>query len=265
VEASELTICTATLFVEPFTATDAQVADVAEAAVAAGYRSVSAWQHHLPALAAAGFSVAVIEAAVSWANGDPGTAAAEAEQLAEAVARHGADLLLAVCLEPELADPGTARANLAALAARVTDAGGAVCVEFLPWSGIPDLATAWSLVEPLGPSAGLLLDTWHWVRQPGGPDLDLLARIPGDRVLCLQVCDAAPTAGPDPMAEAMGGRLLPGAGVVDFASLRRVLGEIGADPVVATEVFNPPLVAELGPAAAAAAMFAASQRALGAN
>lgn len=256
-EPQELTICTATLFVEPFAATDAQVAEVAEAAVAAGYRSVSAWQHHLPALSAAGLSVAMIEAAVGWGNADARSAAAEAERMAEAVARHGAGLLLAVCLEPELADLAAARANLAALAAAVADAGGAVCVEFLPWSGIPDLATAWQLVEPVE-GVGLLLDTWHWVRQPGGPDLDLLARIPGERIGCVQLCDAAPLAGPDPMAEAMGARLLPGDGVVDFASVVGVLDAIGARPVVATEVFNPALVTELGPAAAARAMFAAS-------
>lgn len=253
----QLTLCTATLFVEPFSATDDQVAEVAEAAVAAGYRSVSAWQHHLPALATAGLSVAMIEAALAWGNGDAQTAAAEAERMAEAVARHDAGLLLAVCLEPELADPVAARANLAALAAAVADAGGAVCVEFLPWSGIPDLATAWQLVEPVD-GVGLLLDTWHWVRQPGGPDLDLLARIPGERIGCVQLCDVAPVAGPDPMAEAMSARLLPGDGVVDFASVVGVLDAIGARPVVATEVFNPALVAELGPAAAARAMFAAS-------
>ncbi len=261
-EPQELTICTATLFVEPFTATDAQVAEVAEAAVAAGYRSVSAWQHHLPALAAAGLSVAMIEAAVGWGNADARSAAAEAGRMAEAVAHHGAGLLLAVCLEPELADLAAARANLAALAAAVADAGGALCVEFLPWSGIPDLATAWQLVEPLD-GVGLLLDTWHWVRQPGGPDLDLLARIPGERIACVQLCDAAPLAGSDLMAEAMSARLLPGEGVVDFASVFAVLDAIGARPVVATEVFNPALVAELGPAAAAAAMFAASKLAIG--
>lgn len=261
-EPQELTICTATLFVEPFTATDAQVAEVADAAAAAGYRSVSAWQHHLPALAAAGLSVAVIEAAVSWGNGDGHTAAAEAERMAEAVADHGADLLLAVCLEPDLADPGVARANLAALAAAVADAGGTVCVEFLPWSAIPDLATAWRLIEPIE-GTGLLLDTWHWVRQPAGPDLDLLARIPGERIACVQLCDVAPVAGSDLMTEAMTARLLPGDGVVDFASVVTALDAIGAQPVVATEVFNPALVAELGPAAAATAMFAASRRALG--
>jgi sugar phosphate isomerase/epimerase len=62
------------------------------------------------------------------------------------------------------------------------------------------------------------------------------------------------------MDEAMSGRLLPGAGVVDFPALAALLRRIGADPVVATEVFNPALLAERGVAATAEA-FASTGRA----
>jgi len=132
--------------------------------------------------------------------------------------------------------------------------GAQVCVEFLPWSGIPDLATAWRLVEPLGPGAGIVIDGWHWVRQPGGPAPDLLRSIPGDRIGYVQVCDVAAEPAGDPLTDAMSNRLLPGEGVVDFAELFAVLREIGASPFVATEIFNPALVAEQGAVGAAMAM-----------
>jgi sugar phosphate isomerase/epimerase len=56
------------------------------------------------------------------------------------------------------------------------------------------------------------------------------------------------------MVEAMTSRLLPGDGVVDFPALLAGLAAIEARPFVATEVFNPSLVADRGPAGAATAM-----------
>jgi sugar phosphate isomerase/epimerase len=48
------------------------------------------------------------------------------------------------------------------------------------------------------------------------------------------------------MAEAMTARLQPGDGVVDFASLIATLKQSGAHPFIATEIFNPGLLAEIG-------------------
>lgn len=255
-----LAACTATLLADPMTATDAEVRAAGEAARTAGFTAASVWAHHIPALTGLDLPIAVVEAATSWANGDADTAVAEARQLASVVADNDATRLVAVCLEPAIADLGHARRNLATLVDVVGDAGAQVCVEFLPWTGIPDLATAWSLVEPLGHAAGILLDTWHWARQPGGPAFELLARIPGIRIGCVQLCDAAADPGPDAMTEAMTNRLLPGDGVVDIAGVLAALDAIGARPVVATEVFNPPMVVAGGAPAAAAAMKAAADR-----
>ena len=126
--------------------------------------------------------------------------------------------IAAITMDPARPDLERARGNLALVVAAAAGVGAQVCVEFLPWSGIPDLATAWELVEPLGAGAGILLDTWHWVRQPGGPNPELLARIPGERIGYVQLCDAALDAGDDIMAEAMGQRLLPGDGEFDIAA-----------------------------------------------
>ena len=65
------------------------------------------------------------------------------------------------------------------------------------------------------------------------------------------------------MDEAMNGRLLPGDGVVDFASVASVLAQIGADPVIATEVFNPGLLTERGLQATAEAFVTTGRAALG--
>lgn len=253
-------ICTATLLADPMAADAEAVRAAGRAAVAAGFTEASVWLQHLDALDDVGLRVAVVEAAVGWANGDRAAAEAEAGRLVAAAERVGAPTIMAVCLEPRLADADGARGNLGVLVALAADVHARVCVEFLPWTGIPDLATAWDLVEPLGPGCGIVLDTWHWVRQPGGPAPDVLARIPGERIGYLQVCDAAADPGPDPFTEAMTGRLLPGDGVVDFAELATHLAAIGATPFVAAEVLNPTLVTDLGAQRAATAMRDAAAR-----
>lgn len=256
-------ICAATLLADPMTAGDADARAAGEACLAAGVEEVSVWAHQVAALDGLGLRVVALEAAMTWANADAASAAAEADRLAHQAADLGSRKLVAVCMEAALDDLAHARANLAVLVGAVEPLGVQVCVEFLPFSGIPDLATAWRLVEPLGPSAGILLDTWHWQRQPGGPCPELLATIPGERIGYVQLCDAAAVPGDDAMTEAMTARLLPGDGVVDIAGVLAQLRAMGADPFVATEVFNPALVLERGPRGAAEAMVTASSGVLG--
>ncbi len=233
----------------------------------AGATGVSVWTPHVEllggasqaaaAVAASGLRMKAVEAAVMWSAGTPAEVLREARSFAELVAAVGATRLLAVCMQPELEDLDRARAGLAVLVEHVSAAGAQTCVEFLPWTGIPDLATAWSIVEPVGSGAGIVLDTWHWQRQPGGPNLALLARISGERIGYVQMCDAAPGEGRE-IEEAMSGRLLPGDGVVDYRALFATLEQIGADPFIATEIFNGALLAELGQQGFADASIAAA-------
>ncbi len=253
-------MCPGTLLTDPMNATDGQVRAAGEAALAAGFTEGSVWQHQLDAISGAGLGIGVIEAATVWANGEAGDADAEARRLAALVRQYGAGRVLAACLDATIDDIDRTRRNLASLVDTLGEQGAQLCLEFLPWSGVPDLATAWSLLGPLGPSATLVLDTWHWVRQPGGPAFELLATIPGERIGYVQLCDVAPTQEGDLMTEAMTNRLLPGEGVVDFAALFASLDSIGASPYLATEVFNPSLVARLGAVDAANAMKAAAER-----
>ena len=268
IEDQPLGICPATLVAEPLTASAEDIRAAAVAAVDAGFTHASVWLFHFDTLGgdggrAAGYRamedlelrVSVVEAALQWATGDLDTARNEAAQFADAVTATGATRIGAVCLEPTLPDLNAARRNLAVMVDAAERVGASVSVEFLPWTGIPDLATAWALVEPLGPNATVLLDTWHWQRQPGGPALDVLASVPGERIGYVQLCDASATPEPDAYTECMNSRLLPGSGIVDFASLFWQLDAIGAAPVVAAETFNTSLVTHAGPAAAARQMW----------
>ena len=262
---TRLGMCTATLLANPMAASDDEIRAAAEAAVTAGCTALSVWAGHLAALGDPvdfGASVAVVEAATAWAGDDEAAAAAEAAIMGDLAAVHGAAVVAAVTMEPVLADVPRARSQLARLVERAEQAGAVVCVEFLPWSGIPTLAAAWDLVEPLGEAAGILLDTWHWQRQPGGPDPTLLGTIPRERIGYVQLCDAAAEPVGDSLTEAMSSRLLPGDGVVDFVAVLDIVEAIGAAPFVATEIFNPAFVAERGSAAAAQAMVDATFRTL---
>lgn len=257
------TIATASLLPDPMAYDEPALNAAAEAALAAGFTGASAWSPHVPLLARAGLRIDVIEAAVSWTNAEPEQAAAEARAFAELAATHNATKVVCTCLQGEVADMGRAQENLAVLVETVNGAGAQVCFEFLPWTAVPTLAATWSLVEPLGPAAGFLIDTWHWTRQPGGPDTDLLRRIPGERIGFVQVSDVAEQPTADPRSECMTGRLLPGEGVADFEGLVAALETIGATPIVAAEVFNPRLLHELGPKEAAVRARATMRAVLG--
>ena len=141
-----LGMCTATLLVDPFGATDADVYAAGEAALEAGFSEVSVWAHHVKALTGLGLHIEVVEAAMGWAGGTPADAAVEAEQFARLAQAVGASKIVAVTMEPAPPDLGLARENLAQVVDAASSVGAQVCVEFLPWSGIPDLATAWELV-----------------------------------------------------------------------------------------------------------------------
>jgi sugar phosphate isomerase/epimerase len=237
--------------------TDDEVRAAVDAAVAAGFTEGSVWAHQLHLVEGRGLDVVVVEASMAWATGTSDAARSEADHFASTAQRVGASKIVAVCMDATWPGIDPAREKLALVVEAASAVGAQVCVEFLPWSAIPDLATAWSLVEPLGADAGILLDTWHWQRQPGGPNPELLATIPPERLGYVQLCDTAPSASGDPLTEAMTNRLLPGQGTVDFGSLLGQLSSMGATPWVATEIFNPGMVKSQGVEATAAAMRAA--------
>jgi sugar phosphate isomerase/epimerase len=273
----DISLCIGPLFANPFECEISQFDEVLEATAEAGFKGVSYWAMHQQLLAAAGervdrerfakhgLTVRVVEAAMQWATGDRGLIDAEIGPLLDLASEMQAEHVMAVTMDAGPLDLDSAADGLAYLADRAAVRGLRVSVEFLPWSSIADLATAWSLVQRAAhENCGIVLDTWHWQRQPGGPQLELLATIPGDRIHVLQLCDALASPHGELLDEAMHHRLLPGQGAVDFAPLLATLGQIGAEPIIAPEVFNPTLAAA-GPARFAADISAATRALLVAN
>lgn len=248
----EIHVCLSTLLADPMAATGAEVLAAVDVAADAGFDGVSVWTlHHLVAIGrdhgdplvdrirSHGLASPVVEAMAGWANAADDVAVRGDAQFAIGVARAlGATHSVAVCLEPELADPAATARNLSLSAAMAADAGLTIAVEFLPWTGIPTLRACVELIERAGAdNVGVLIDTWHWVRQPGGPDLTTLQSLDGSMVPLLQVCDTG-EAMDDPYLEATTARRLPGEGAVDFEELFEALHRIGADPIVSPEVFD---------------------------
>ena len=128
--------------------------------------------------------------------------------------------------------------RFAGLCDRAAEHGLLVALEFLPWSGIPDVATAWRIVDGAGrANGGLLVDTWHHLR--GVADDDALRAVPGDRVFVVQVSDAdAEPEGPY-MEDTTLRRRLPGEGALDLVGFLRTLDGMGVDCPISVELFSP--------------------------
>lgn len=132
--------------------------------------------------------------------------------------------------------------RFAALCDRAARHGLRVALEFLPWSGIPDAATAWEVVRRAGhPRGGLLLDTWHYFR--GAADPEQLRAIPPERFFALQINDGAPELVGALREDTARRRLLPGEGGFDLDGLLRLLDELGVQCPIAVEVMSEELAA----------------------
>lgn len=130
-----------------------------------------------------------------------------------------------------------AAAAFAGLCDRAGEHGLLVHLEFLPWSRIPDLATAWQVVrEADRPNGGLMLDAWHYFRST--PDGALLRSIPGASILGVQLCDAPALAEANPLHATLHERLLPGGGELALGTLLADLRATGTTAPVGVEVFS---------------------------
>jgi sugar phosphate isomerase/epimerase len=156
-----------------------------------------------------------------------------------------------------------AAAALAGFCDRAAEHGLLVHVEFLPWSRIADVATAWEVVRLAGrANAGIAVDAWHWFR--GTPGEAALRTVPGVKILAVQLGDAPAEPEADPMTASLHDRLLPGDGDVDLVSLVTALRDVGAVAPIGVEVFSDALHA-LGPHEAARRAGDAARRVLAAR
>lgn len=180
------------------------------------------------ALRQAGIGVYDIEFVVVDGAFSPTNLSAVLDSAAELGARR-----LSVCGD----DPDNGRfvANLSALAELTAAVGMAVDLEIMPWRQIGTLETAVRAVAATRmTNVGVLVDALHLARSGGSPG-DLI-RLPPSMIRSVQLCDAQAERPEDTaalIAEARGGRLLPGFGALPLGDL---LGVSPQDAVISVEV-----------------------------
>jgi sugar phosphate isomerase/epimerase len=261
----ELILCSATLLEDIRRPDSDSIFEQISATRAGGFAGLSLWTLFYQAAIQAGHAaeavhdairesglrVPMVEAIVPWEAADEASAIAQAEQAFSLAEQVGAEQMVVVTMSPDSLDFDFAVDRFRRICEVGADHGVGSVIEFVPWTGIPDLKTAWQLVEAADHTHGaIMLDTWHWQRQPGGPNLELLRTLPGDKIRVIQLCDSAPGIQGGTMEEALTDRRLPGSGAIDFVSLFDTLDAIGAEPIIAPEVFSVELAQQGAPAMA---------------
>ncbi len=276
-ESPELVLCPLTLRRDLFECSPDQYRELLDIAVKHGYGAVNVGLIDTGTAEAEGISLdaflaefekrglrtPVVDAISGWGQGQPeADIESQAKPVLDVAERAGAETVVAISMEPTIPSVDVAAKGFAHVCALAADRGLKACIEFFPWGGIPDIATAWEVVQVAEADVGgLVLDTWHWGRAPNGPDYDTVAKIPGDRFHIIQIDDAGPEAEEDMMRETLRARRLPGDGVVDIVGVLRAVRETGAKPLFAPEVFSKELF-ELGPDEMARQVAEATRRVL---
>ncbi len=118
-----------------------------------------------------------------------------------------------------------------------------VALEFMPYSGVPDLASAWRILQDANrPNSALIVDVWHWAR--AGMTAADLDPVPAEKIVAVQLCDVLEHPMEPLRAESLGHRLPPGQGWGDAVGLLTALRAKGVQPaVMAVEVISDELVA----------------------
>lgn len=189
-----------------------------------------------------GIAVDEIEFVSGWSSDDAGmrAKAREAEDTLYALAdAAGASQLNVGCSEPADNPVPLERMaeRFAGVCERAAEHGLVVAIEFMPWTGIPDVRRANEVVEASGASnGGILFDTWHFVR--GGADYDALRAVPPKRILGLQINDGPAVPVGELRHETRHGRRLPGEGDFPLHKVIAVLREIGVQAPWSVEVMS---------------------------
>ncbi len=186
-----------------------------------------------------GLAVAELDGHMGWLSA---SAAPSVPQFLAAAAAVGARSVTALEVTGDAVLPPAAAPAFASLCDHAAGAGLLVHIEYFPWSGIADIATAYEVARLAGrPNGGVMVDVWHHVRGPDAGALDL--GIPGSAVLAVQVGDVLATAGPSVRHEAMHERLLPGEGAGGVGAIVRALREQGCTAPMEVEVYSDRLAA----------------------
>lgn len=111
-----------------------------------------------------------------------------------------------------------------------------VHLEFLPWSQIANLETAFEVVTLANRNnGGIMLDTWHHYRSGSANSTISDA---ASRIYALQISDAPEQAADDMITETLAHRLLPGEGDIDLQDILGRLKVESCQAPVGVEVFS---------------------------
>ncbi|REE76379.1 sugar phosphate isomerase/epimerase [Rhodococcus wratislaviensis] len=178
--------------------------------------------------------------------------------LLEAGARLGAKAVLVGGDDRDRSRLTDSYARLAELCAQYGIVAG---LEFMPWTAVPDAATAVEIVSQAdGPARSVLVDGLHVGRS--STTLDDLAAIPRDWLHYAQMCDGsvpAPADDAELIRQAREERLVPGSGGIPLADIWSTLP---AGLPVSIELPNEPLRRAVGTDAWLARLVAATREVL---
>ena len=120
---------------------------------------------------------------------------------------------------------------------RAAEHGLMVALEFLPWTDIPDAATAWEVIRMAGRSnGGLNLDVWHHYR--GAKDTAMIQAIPSDRIFSVAISDADEEVVGDLIEDTTRYRRLPGEGSFDLENFIRLIDKMGVLAPISVEILS---------------------------
>ena len=139
---------------------------------------------------------------------------------------------------------------------------GLTCdLEFMPWTGVPNLSAARRIVEGADqPNGGVLVDALHFARSAS--TLEEVGRLPKARLHYAQMCDGlvpGPTTNEGLIFDARCAGVLPGEGGID---LKALFDQLPADLPVSIEIPHDVRAPAMGYEAWARAAFDATRRVL---
>jgi len=170
-----------------------------------------------------GVRVSELEVLRPWAFNERGRGAARAAQrtMLEMAELFGARYLQVI--GPFAGTVDDAAEVFASLCDRVAEVGLVAGLEFLPFTNIPDAATALAIVERADrANGGVCVDAWHFFR--GGAHWEMLEALPANRIAAVQICDGpSRPENPEYLADCLQNRRVPGEGDFDLPAFLRVL------------------------------------------
>lgn len=128
---------------------------------------------------------------------------------------------------------------------RAEELGVALCVEFVPGTGIPTLQAAAGIREAVGANVGICLDAWHLART--GETLANVRALEPGAIKAVQVNDrrgneGGPFDGPDgPIFTRLAERRVPGTGELPLVELIEAAVANNPQVPIGVEVFSPEL------------------------